>query len=54
MIKRFSFKNYQKQLSQATNKYDHILVAGDLNIDVSGPKDLNHSHFSKLIETLLI
>ena len=51
MIKRFSFKNYQKQLSQATNKYDHILVAGDLNIDVSGSKGLIDNHFSELIHT---
>ena len=47
MIKGFSFKN----LSQAINKYDNILVAGDLNIDVSGSKGLNDNHFSEMIDT---
>ena len=47
MIKGFSIKN----LSQAINKYDNILVAGDLNIDVSGSKGLNDNHFSEMIDT---
>ena len=46
MIRRFSFKNYQKK-NQAINKYNNILVAGELNIDVSVSKD----HFSELIDT---
>ena len=29
------------------NKYDNILVAGDLNIDESGSKGLHDNHFSK-------
>ena len=46
MIRRFSFRNYQKK-NQAINKYNNILVAGELNIDVSASKD----HFSELIDT---
>ena len=51
IIRRFSFKTYQKTISQAINKDDNILVAGDLNIDVSGSKGLNDNHFSVLIDT---
>ena len=40
-----------KTVSQAINRYDHILVARDLNIDVSGSKGLNDNHFFELIDT---
>ena len=33
------FQELLKTINQAINKYDNILVAGDLNIDVSGLKD---------------
>ena len=40
-----------KTISQAKNKYDNILFAGDLNIDVSGSRELIDNHFSELIDT---
>ena len=40
-----------KTISQAKNKYDNILFAGDLNIDVSGSRGLIDNHFSELIDT---
>ena len=50
--KKVFFKELSKTKSQALNKYDNILVAGDLNIDVSGSKGLNDNHFSELTDTL--
>ena len=49
--KEVFFQELSKTVSQAINKYDNILVAGDLNIDVSGSKGLNDNHFSELIDT---
>ena len=49
--KKVFFQELPKTVSQATNKYDNILVAGDLHIDVSGSKGLNDNHFSELIDT---
>ena len=49
--KKVFFQEISKTISQAINKYDHILVAGDLNIDVSGSKGLIDNHFSELIDT---
>ena len=40
-----------KTISQAKNKYDNILVAGDLNVAVSGSRGLIDNHFSGLIDT---
>ena len=48
---RVFFQEIWKTISQAKNKYDNILVAGDLNIDVSGSKGLIDNHFSELIDT---
>ena len=47
--KKVFFQELSKTISQAINKY--ILVAGDLNIDVSRSKGLNENHFSELIDT---
>ena len=44
------FQETSKTLSQAINKCN-ILVAGNLNIDVSGSKGLTDNHFSELIDT---
>ena len=49
--KKVFFQELSKTISQAINKYDNILVAGDLNIDVSGSKGLNDNHFSELTDT---
>ena len=49
--KKVFFQELSKTVSQAINKYDNILVAGDLDIDVSGSKRLNDNHFSELIDT---
>ena len=49
--KKVFFQEISKIISQAINKYDNILVAGDLNIDVSGSKELIDNHFSELIDT---
>ena len=49
--KKVFFQEISKIISQAINKYDNILVAGDLNIDVSGSKGLIDNHFSELIDT---
>ena len=40
-----------KIISQAISKYDNILIAGDLNIDVSESKGLIDNHFADLIDT---
>ena len=48
---RVFFQEIWKTISQAKNKYDNILVAGDLNIDVSGSRGLTDNHFSELIDT---
>ena len=42
--KKVFFQEFLKTISQAINKYDNILVAGDLNIDISGSKGLNDNH----------
>ena len=47
--KKVLFQKLSKTISQAITKYDNILVAGDLNIDVSGFKGLNENYFSELI-----
>ena len=44
------FQELSKTVSQAINKY-HILVAGDLNIDVYGSIGLNGNHLSELVDT---
>ena len=49
--KKVFFQELSKAISQAINKYDNILIAGDLNIDVSESKGLNDNHFSELIDT---
>ena len=49
MIRRFSLLS--KAISQVINKYNNILVAVGLSIDVSGSKGLNDNHFSELIDT---
>ena len=49
--KKVFFQEISKTISQAINKYDNILVAGDLNIDVSGSKGLIDNHFYELIDT---
>ena len=49
--KKVFFQELSKTISQAIRKYDSILVAGDLNIDVSGSKGLNDNHFSELTDT---
>ena len=49
--KKVFFQEISKSISQAINRYDNILVAGDLNIDVSGCKGLIDSYFSELIDT---
>ena len=51
MIRRFLFQELSKAISQAINKYDNILLAGDLNIVVYGSKGLNDNNFSELIDT---
>ena len=48
--KKVFFQEISKTISQAINKYDNILVAGDLNIDVSGSTGLNDNYFSELID----
>ena len=48
--KKFFFQELSKTISQARNKYDNILIAGDLNIDVSGSKGPNYNHFSELTD----
>ena len=48
---KFFFQEISKTISQAIYKYDDILVAGDLNTDVSGSKGLIDNHFSELINT---
>ena len=45
------FQELSKAISQVINKYDNILLAGDLNIVVYGSKGLNDNHFSELIDT---
>ena len=45
------FQELSKAISQVINKYDNILLAGDLNIAVYGSKGLNDNHFSELIDT---
>ena len=45
--RKILFQELSKAVSQAMNKYDNILVAGDLNIDESGSKGLHDNHFSK-------
>ena len=49
--KKVFFQELSKTISQAINKYENILVAGDLNIDVSGSTGLNEIHFSELTDT---
>ena len=49
--KKVFFQESAKTISKAINKYDNILVVGDLNIDVSEAKGLNDNDFSKLIGT---
>ena len=49
--KKVLFQKLSKTISQAISKYNNILVAGDLNIDVSGFKGLNDNHFSELTDT---
>ena len=49
--KKVFFQELSKTISQAINKYDRILVAGDSNINVSGSNGLNDNHFSELIDT---
>ena len=48
--KKVLFQKLSKTISQAISKYNNILVAGDLNIDVSGFKGLNDNHFSELTD----
>ena len=48
--KKVFFQEISKTISQPINKYN-ILVAGNLNIDVSGSKGLIDNHFSELIDT---
>ena len=50
MVRRFNSKMIKNNKSSIT-KYDNILVAGDLTIDISGFKELNDIHFSELIDT---
>ena len=50
--KKVFFQELSKTISQGINKYDNILVAGDLNIDVSESKGLNGSHFSELTDNV--
>ena len=49
--KKVLFQKLSKTISQVISKYNNILVAGDLNIDVSGFKGLNDNHFSELTDT---
>ena len=49
--KKVFFQELSKTISQAINKYDRILVAGDSNINVSESNGLNDNHFSELIDT---
>ena len=51
--KKVLFQKLLKTISQEIKKYDNILVAGDLSIDVSasGSKGLNDNHFSELTDT---
>ena len=49
--KKVFFQELSKTISQAIKEYDNILVAGDLNVDVSGSKGLNENHLSELIDT---
>ena len=49
--KKVFFQESSKAISQSLNKYDYILVAGNLNIYVSESKGLNDNHFFELIET---
>ena len=54
--KKVFFQELSKTISQAINKYDNILVAGDIWVyvgvyDVSGSKGLNDNHFSELTDT---
>ena len=54
--KKVFFQELSKTISQAINKHDNILVAGDIWVylgvyDVSGSKGLNHNHFSELTDT---
>ena len=49
--KKVLFQKLSKTISQAISKCNNILVAGDLNIDVSGFKGLNDNHFSELTDT---
>ena len=37
-------------MSQAVNNYDNILIAGNLNIDLSECNGQNDNHFSELID----
>ena len=45
------FEEVSKTLSQAVNKYDNILIAGDFNIDSSSVNVKNTSYFSDLWDT---
>ena len=49
--KKVFFQEWSKTVSPEINRDDNILVAGDLNIDVSRSKKLNDNHLCELIDT---
>ena len=48
---KYDTRRFTKIISRAISKCDNILIAGDLNIDVSGSKGLIDNHFAELIDT---
>ena len=48
---KYDTRRFTKIISRAISKYDNILIAGDLNIDVSESKGLIDNHFADLIDT---
>ena len=50
--KVMSFNESNLSLNQCVNKYDNIIVMGDLNIDISNKRKDNHNFLSDLCDTL--
>ena len=50
-IRLYFFEEISSSLSHIVNKYDNHMIAGDLNINMLGPKCDENSHFSDLKDT---
>ena len=49
--KEMFFNELNLSLNQCVNKYDNIIVMGDLNIDISNKRKDNHNSLSDLCDT---